>query len=94
MYTSKKNFVILILALALLLLIVHAPRIVRSAELTHQEKALGFLANVVGLDLARYELELKSYEDYSSYTSTAYDAEAKYNLVGKQSNDCEVLVQE
>jgi len=74
----------LVLALILPLVIVKTPLGV-SAELTNQEKAVGFLANVVGLDLSRYEVELKYYNDYSSYSNRLADADATYKLISEGS---------
>ncbi|MCW4045419.1 MAG: hypothetical protein NWE94_07890 [Candidatus Bathyarchaeota archaeon] len=74
----------LVLALILPLVIMQTPLGV-SAELTNQEKAVGFLANVVGLDLSQYEVELKYYNDYSSYSNRLADADATYKLISEGS---------
>ena len=46
-----------------------------------QELSSGFLGDIVGLDLSRYEVDLKWYTDYSSYTCRLFDADATYSLV-------------
>jgi hypothetical protein len=79
MKPTKKFCVSLVLAVLLPLLIVQPPLAV-SAELTHQELALGFLGDVVGLDLSRYDVDLKWYYDYSSYSNRLFDTEATYNI--------------
>ena len=84
MSSTKKCGVGLILALALPLLIMQSPLTV-SAELTNQEKALGFLGDVVGLDLAKYDVELKWYNDYSSYANRLYDADLTCDLKSESS---------
>jgi hypothetical protein len=69
----------LVFAMLLPLIAVQPPPVV-SAEVTHQELALGFLGDVVGLDLSRYEVKLKWYNDYSSYSNRLFDADATYNI--------------
>ena len=83
MNLTKKCSVGLILALVFLLLIMQSPPTV-SAELTNQQKALGFLGEVVGLDLAKYDVELKSYKDYSSYANGLCDSEITYKLTSEK----------
>ena len=83
MKLTKKFCLSMVLAMLLPLLSVQPP--VVSAELTHQELALDFLGDVVGLDLSRYEVDLKWYSDYSSYSNRIYDADATYDLVSDES---------
>ena len=52
----------------------------RIGRVKFQEKAVDFLEDVVGLDLAKYEVELKYYNDYSSDSNSLYDVDATYNL--------------
>ena len=84
MTLTKKCSVGLILALVFLLLIMQSPPLV-SAGLTNQEKALGFLGEVVGLDLAEYDVQLKWYNDYSSYANRLYDADLTCDLKSESS---------
>jgi hypothetical protein len=84
MNLTKKCSVGLILALVFLLLIMQSPPVV-AAELTNQQKALGFLGDVVGLDLAKYDVELKWYNDYSSYANRLYDADLTCDLKSESS---------
>jgi hypothetical protein len=84
MKLTKKFFSCLVLALLLPLLIVQIPSLA-SAALTYQEKAVGFLSDVVGIDLSRYETQLKSYNDYSSYSNSIYDVDATYSLTSEGS---------
>ncbi|MCX8153909.1 MAG: hypothetical protein N3E52_05705 [Candidatus Bathyarchaeota archaeon] len=70
------NFV-LVTVLACLLM--QAPNAL-SFELTNQEKAETFLGNVVGLDMARYEVKLISQMDFPADASGVSTATMLYNL--------------
>ena len=84
MNSTKKSSVGLILALILSLLLVQTSPII-SAEVTNQEKAVDFLGDVVGLDLAKYNVDLKWYNDYSSYANSLYDADLTCDLKSETS---------
>jgi hypothetical protein len=74
MSSAKKICMGLILALLFLHIIILTPRFIYSTELTNQEKALNFLSDVVGLDLAKYHVELKS-------NDVLADGDVRYYLV-------------
>jgi hypothetical protein len=59
-------------------MIVLVPLFMYYAELTNQGKSLNFLADVVGLDLAKYQVKLKSYNVLTAEN-------LRYNLVSRGS---------
>lgn len=74
------NFSLTVTLLAVLALLLALTPIVYSLDLSKQEKAATFLGNVVGLDMAKYEVKLMSQMDFSADASGVAKSTMLYNL--------------
>ncbi len=80
MKRTLNNFSLTLALLAVLALLLALPPTAYSLEVSNQEKAETFLGNVVGLDMAKYEVKLKSQIDFPADASGVAESTMLYNL--------------